>query len=317
MIRPASLPDFADVRAARERLKGHVLETPVFGRRSLNTQVGCEIYFKCENLQRTGSFKYRGASNAVMLLEQNAERGVATHSSGNHGAALALAARERGVPAYIVVPDNAPATKRQAIEIYGGRLIESGPTLAEREATLAGVLEETGAHFVPPYNHGSVIAGQATAALELHDAQPDLEEVWVPVGGGGLASGTVLAMQERGVRVVGAEPALADDAYWSLRKGEIQPPKPPLTVADGLRTALGTLTFTILSRYGLNIVRVGEDEILAAQRLIWSRLKLVVEASSAVPFAALLQTVAAAPEVYRGRRVGILLSGGNVQFPAG
>lgn len=317
MIPAASLPDFEDVRAARERLEGLVLQTPVFGGRSLKAELGCEIYFKCENLQRTGSFKYRGASNAVLLLAENVEQGVATHSSGNHGAALALAARERGIPAYIVVPDSAPAMKRQAIEIYGGRLVESGPTLLEREVVLAGVLEETGAHFIPPYNHASVIAGQATAALELHDAQPDLDEVWVPVGGGGLASGTVLAMQERGVRVIGTEPELADDAYWSLRKGEIQPPKPPLTVADGLRTALGTLTFAILSRYGLNIVRVGEDEILAAQRLIWSRLKLVVEASSAVPFAALIKTVAAAGDTYRGRRVGILLSGGNVQFPDG
>lgn len=314
---PLALPDFDDVRAARARLEGRVLETPVFAGRSLNAQLGCTIFFKCENLQRTGSFKYRGASNSVLLLGADAGRGVATHSSGNHGAALALAARERGIPAYIVVPDNAPATKRRAIEIYGGRLITSGPSLAEREATLADVLAETGAHFVPPYNHGPVIAGQATAALELHDAQPQLDEVWVPVGGGGLASGTVLAMQERGVRVVGAEPELADDAYWSLRRGAIQPPKPPLSIADGLRTALGTLTFAILSRYGLNIVRVGEDEILAAQRLIWSRLKLVVEPSAAVPFAALSKTVAADPDAYRGRRVGVLLSGGNVAFPGG
>ena len=219
------------------------------------------------------------------------------------------------IPAYIVVPANASAVKRQAIVRYGGRVIDCGPTLAEREATLAQVIEETGARFVPPYNDAQVIAGQGTASLELLDEVPELTEVWIPVGGGGLASGTVLALSGRGVQVVGAEPELADDAYWSLKEGVIKPQRPPLTIADGLRTALGPLTFAILHRYGLPVVRVPERAIADAQKLIWERLKLVVEPSAAVPLAGVIAGVAESAQRFRGRRIGIVLSGGNQQFP--
>ena len=316
MSDPLPLPGLEEVLAARARLQGRVLKTPVFGGRSLNSQFGCELFFKCENLQRTGSFKYRGATNAVLQLDENSKRGVTTHSSGNHGAALALAAAEQSIPAHIVVPANATRAKREAIVRYGGRVIDCGPSLAEREAALARVREETGAEFVAPYNDARVIAGQGTAVLELLDEQPDIDDVWVPVGGGGLASGTVLAITGRRVRVLGAEPELADDAYWSLEKGAIQPPRPPLTIADGLRTALGSLTFAILHQYRLPIVCVSEQAIFDAQRLIWERLKLVVEPSAAVPLAGLIVALGQSPGDFRGRRIGILLSGGNLQLPA-
>jgi len=244
---------------------------------------------------------------------------VTTHSSGNHGAALALAAREAGLPARIVVPRGANPLKRAAIEAYGGQIVDCGETLAEREAALARVCEETGAVFVPPYDHPHIIAGQGTAALELARAVPGLDEVWVPVGGGGLASGTLIALSGgatgEATTVIGVEPELADDAYCSLEKGEIQPQRPPRTIADGLRTALGELPFALFRRHGLTIRTVAEADIVAAQRLIWQRLKLVVEPSGAVPLAGLLQALAAQPGRYAGARVGVILSGGNAAFP--
>ena len=310
------LPDSADVEAASERVSQWVLNTPLLGGRSLNALVDCDLHFKCENLQRTGSFKFRGATNTLLqLLESGPCAGVATHSSGNHGAALALAAREFNVPAHVVIPENATAVKRQAIEIYGAQVVSCGETLAEREAALAEVVARTGAEFVPPYNDARVIAGQGTAALEMIHAQPELDEVWVPVGGGGLASGTLLALRHRGVSVFGVEPALADDARDSLKKGEIQPQLPPRTIADGLRTALGPITFEILRGFELPICTVSEQAIIAAQRLLWNRLKLVVEPSGAVAFAGLLSCAEAEPQRFRNRRIGVLISGGNCAFP--
>ena len=310
------MPERGDVQAAAERLAGRVLETPVFVRQSLSRRVGCEVHFKCEIFQRTGSFKYRGASNAVMQLEPAARKqGVVTHSSGNHGAALALAAREAGMRARIVVPRAATPLKRQAILAYGAEIVDCGDTLAEREAVLAEVMEETGAVFVPPYDHAHVIAGQGTAAAELLAAVPGLEEIWVPVGGGGLASGTLIAAAGSGVKVWGVEPELADDAYWSLQRGCLQPQRPPETIADGLRTALGELPFAVFQALDLKICTVPESAILAGQRLLWERMKLVVEPSAAVPLAGLMAAVAADPEGYAGRRVGIILSGGNAAFP--
>ncbi|MGE0625391.1 MAG: threonine/serine dehydratase [Pseudomonadales bacterium] len=311
-----TLPDRTSVEAAAERLAGRVLETPVIHRESFSRWLGCEVHFKCETFQRTGSFKFRGATHAVGQLGPDAlDAGVTTHSSGNHGAALALAARDAGLPARIVVPRGANPLKRAAIEAYGGRIVECGETLAEREAALARVCQETGAIFVPPYDDAHIIAGQGTAALELARSVPGLDEVWVPVGGGGLASGTLLALAGESVRVIGVEPELADDAYWSLERGEIQPQRPPRTIADGLRTALGTLPFALFRQHHLTIRTVTEAEIVAAQRLLWQRLKLVVELSGAVPLAGLLRALAAEPARYSKVRVGVILSGGNAVFP--
>ena len=313
-------PDRGDVLAAAERISRLVLRTAVLSRASFNEDLGFEVFFKCENQQRTGSFKFRGASNAVSrLVASDGPTGavpmVTTHSSGNHGAALALAASRAGLESIIVVPAGANPLKRAAVERYGGRVVDCGETLAEREAALAAVVAEHGATFIPPYDHGDIIAGQGTAALELLEDAPELDEVWVPVGGGGLASGSLLAFSSTRTEVRGAEPELADDAYWSLRKGAIQPQKPPVTVADGLRTALGQIPFAIFRQYELAISRVSEAEILAAQALVWHRLKLVVEPSGVVPLAGLLAAAEAAPEAYRDRRVGVIFSGGNARFP--
>ena len=241
---------------------------------------------------------------------------MATHSSGNHGAALALAAREAGMKAWIVVPGNANTLKRAAIQAYGGRIVDCGETLIERERALDEICDRTGASFVPPYDHPKVIAGQGTAALELLARVPELDEIWVPVGGGGLASGTVLATEDQQVEVAGVEPELADDAYWSLQKGRIEPPRPPLTIADGLRTCLGKITFKVLSAHSFNIRIVTEDEILSAQKMFWQRLKLVVEPSGAVPLAGLLNAIKDDPVSYAMRKVGVIVSGGNTEFSA-
>lgn len=306
-------PCLSDVLAARERLDGRVHQTPVYASRSLDALVGCSIVFKCENLQRSGSFKARGALNTLLQLDADELRlGVATHSSGNHGAALAMAAQDLGIAATIVVPANAPATKRSAIAAYGAQIVECGPTLAEREAALAEVVAATGAIFVAPYNDSRVIAGQGTTALELIESHPAVEQIWVPVGGGGLASGCVLVVQNTGVRVVASEPELADDAFRSLASGELQPALPPRTIADGLRTALGPLNFEILRDYALTIHRVSEAEISAAQKLLMQRLKLVVEPSAAVPFAGLLNV--SRLQQLDARCVGVVLTGGNTQL---
>lgn len=306
-------PCLSDVLAARERLDGRVHQTPVYASRSLDALVGCSIVFKCENLQRSGSFKARGALNTLLQLDADELRlGVATHSSGNHGAALAMAAQDLGIAATIVVPANAPATKRSAIAAYGAQIVECGPTLAEREAALAEVVAATGAIFVAPYNDSRVIAGQGTTALELIESHPAVEQIWVPVGGGGLASGCVLVVQNTGVRVVASEPELADDAFRSLASGELQPALPPRTIADGLRTALGPLNFEILRDYALTIHRVSEAEISAAQKLLMQRLKLVVEPSAAVPFAGLLNV--SRLQQLDARCVGVILTGGNTQL---
>lgn len=310
------LPGRDDVIEARARISGRVVQTPVIQRQSFSDWLGCVVHFKCESMQRTGSFKFRGATHAVGRLDAAAgSRGVATHSSGNHGAALALAAREAGARAHVVVPSGASPEKRAAIVRYGGQIVECGETLAERESVLEAVCDATGAVFVPPYDHPHIVAGQGTAALELVESVPDLDEVWVPVGGGGLASGTLLALAGTATAVRGVEPALADDAFWSLKRGRIEPQRPPKTVADGLRTALGKLPFAIFQAHGLAISTVSEEDIIEAQRLLWRWVKLVVETSGAVPLAGLLKAVKSDPVAYRGRRIGIILSGGNVAFP--
>jgi len=272
-----------------------------------------ELFFKCENFQKVGAFKIRGAANAVFILNpEDASRGVATHSSGNHAAALALAARWRGIRAFVVMPDNAPAVKRDAVAGYGAEIVSCAPTLKAREETLGEVVRRTGAVFIPPYNDYGVIAGQGTAALELCEEVSHLDVVIAPVGGGGLVSGTAIAVSELcpGTRVIAAEPEGANDAYRSFHEGTIVPMKNPVTIADGLRTSLGDRTFPIIRRLVHDIVTVSEQDISEGMRFIWERMKIVVEPSAAVPFGAVLGNREAIP----GRRIGIILSGGNVDL---
>ena len=308
-----AVPTFDDVQEAAARLKGLVHHTPVLTCSSLDDRVGAHIFCKCENFQKAGAFKFRGACNAVMSLsDAGAKRGVATHSSGNHGAALALAARLRGMSARIVMPANAPASKKAAVAGYGGTIVYCEPTQEAREATLEAVVRETGAAFVHPYDNAKVIAGQGTAALELCAEVPQLDVILAPVGGGGLLSGTALTAAARtpDTQVIGTEPAAADDACRSLAAGKILPANDPTTIADGLRTSLGELTFAILQRHVAQIVTVREEAIIAAMRYVWERMKIIIEPSSAVPIAALLDNRL---EV-SGKRVGVILTGGNVDL---
>ncbi|MEM7218978.1 MAG: pyridoxal-phosphate dependent enzyme [Pseudomonadota bacterium] len=303
------LPTAVSVTGAAGRLAGRIHETPVMTSRSLNDMAGCELFFKCENLQRGGSFKIRGAMNAALLAAPDGP--LVTHSSGNHGAALALAGRELDREVIVVVPAVTPQFKQDNVRRYGAELRHCGPTLDEREAMVADVLA-TGGTYVPPYDHANVIAGQGTMALELTRQVEGLDELWLPVGGGGMASGCALGAPA-GCRVMGAEPELADDAYESLATHTRVPARPPVTVADGLRGALGELTFAVLDRYGLAIERVSEAEIVAAQALLLGCLKQVVEPSGAVAFAALLRRQRREP---RTARVGVIVSGGNVDLLA-
>jgi threonine dehydratase len=280
---------------------------------SLDQQVGAQVFLKCENLQKVGAFKFRGACNAVFsLAEKEAARGVATHSSGNHAQALALAARMRGILAYIVMPEKAPAVKKAAVAGYGGQITFCEPTLAARETALAQVVQETGATVVHPYNNYRVIAGQGTATLELLEEVPDLDVIIAPVGGGGLLSGTAIAAKgvASRLRVLGAEPEMADDAYRSLQAGRILPSENPRTIADGLLTSLGTLTFPIIQEHVEQIVTVSEAGIIAAMRFIWERAKILIEPSAAVPVALLWERKID----LGGLRVGVILSGSNVDL---
>ncbi len=310
--RPAA-PTLADISTAHQRIAQHIHRTPVMHSRLLDELSGSQVRFKCEHLQRIGAFKARGAFNAVLGLDaESAARGVLTHSSGNHGAALALAAATRGIPAHIVMPANAPAAKRAAVAAYGGTIVECEPTLASRESTARELMERTGAHQVHPYNDPRVIAGQGTVALELLEQEPQLQVIAVPVGGGGLLSGvaTVIKALRPEIEVIGVEPAGADDAFRSFGFGELQGQPDPRTIADGLRGALGELNFEIIRKHVDTIVTVTDEEIVEAMQLLWSRMKQVVEPSGAVSFAALL----AHPERFAGRRAGVIISGGNVDI---
>ncbi len=304
-----------DVLAAAERIHPYVHRTPVFRSRQLDEATGAHVFLKCENLQRVGAFKMRGATNAIARLDPLVRtRGVVTHSSGNHAQAVALAARLFHVAATIVMPEGAPAVKREATEGYGARIVPCRPTQADRESTAARVVDETGAALIPPYDHADVIAGQGTAAWELLEDVPDLEAVLAPVGGGGLLSGTaVTASTSPGVRVIGCEPEGADDARRSLGSGVRVTEQTPDTICDGLRTVLGEIPFAILSALGVRVVTVTDDEVRLAMRFLLERTKLVVEPSGAVPVAALL---AGKVEDVHGRRVGAILSGGNVDLRA-
>lgn len=309
-----SAVSLADVLAAADRIRPFVRHTPVHTCGTLDALGGRELFFKCENFQTTGSFKYRGATNAVRKLDDDtAARGVVTHSSGNHAQALALAARTRGIPATIVMPRTAPAVKKQAVIGYGGRVVECEPIVSERERMANQMVDETGGVLIPPYDHPDVIAGQGTAALELLADVPDLDAVVVPVGGGGMLSGYCVAIKgtKPAVRVFAAEPKNADDAARSMATNERQPQVPPNSIADGLLTNLGELTWPIIREHVETVFTVTEAEIVAAMRLVWERMKLVIEPSAAVGVAVVLGE---AFQATNARRVGVVLCGGNVSL---
>ncbi|HEY2591997.1 MAG TPA: pyridoxal-phosphate dependent enzyme, partial [Steroidobacteraceae bacterium] len=302
-----------DIREAHARIRPFIHRTPIMTSASLDELAGARLFFKCENFQRIGAFKARGAHNAVFsLTDAEAARGVVTHSSGNHGAAVALAARNRGVPAYVVIPRNAAEVKKASVARLGAHVTLCEPTLESREAEARRLIAETGASFVHPYNDLRVMAGQGTSALEMLEDQPELEVLVCPVGGGGQLAG--IAVAAKGLRpdilIVGAEPAQADDASRSFRAGRILPAGNPRTIADGLRSSLGELTFPLIRAHVDEILTASEEAMIEAMRLAFERLKIVIEPSAAVALAVLLDR--ASP--LRGRRIGVVLSGGNVDL---
>lgn len=306
-------PDKQELINVHERIKNYVHRTPILTSENINKLSGMDLYFKCENLQKVGAFKFRGACNAILSLsKEELGNGVATHSSGNHAQAIALAAKMQGIAAYIVMPSNAPIVKKLAVESYGAEIIECEPNLDAREKTLCEVCERTGARFIPPYDDYNIIAGQSTAAKELFEEVNDLNIVITPVGGGGLLAGTALASKHFSpqVRVFAGEPAGADDAYRSFATGERITSHKPKTLADGLLTTLGEKNFEIIKREVEAVITVSDEEIIDAMKLLWERMKLVVEPSGAVPFAAILKR----KENFVGRKVGVILSGGNVDL---
>ena len=307
------VPTKSDIEQAHERIKSYIHRTPVMTSNSLDELAGCQVYFKCENFQKVGAFKARGAMNAVLSLSREERaRGVATHSSGNHAQALARAAKIMGIKAYIVMPRTAPEIKKKGVKGYGGEIFECEPTLASRESTLIEVIKKTGAVEIHPFNNYDVIAGQATAAKELIEEIPGLDFIIAPVGGGGLLSGTALAAKYFSPEtvVIAGEPELANDAWRSLRSGEIEPASPPTSIADGLLTSLGTKTFPIILENVREIITVSDPEIISAMRWIWERLKITIEPSCAVPFAAVLKD----KSKFTNKKIGIILSGGNVDL---
>lgn len=295
------------------RIKPYIHHTPVLTSRLLNDIAGAKLFFKCENFQRMGAFKMRGATNAILLLsEKERANGVVTHSSGNFAQALSLAAQSLNVKAYIVMPSNAPEVKKVAVSQYGGNIVVCEPTIEAREAKACKIAKETGATFIHPSNDMNVIIGQGTAALELLEDYSGLDYIFAPIGGGGLIAGTALAAHYFGAncKVVGGEPYEADDAYRSFHSGKIESNSTTNTIADGLKTVLGDKTFPIIKKYVHDIIRVTEDEIVIAMRLIWERLKIVVEPSSAVALAALIRE----KDNYHDQQIGIIISGGNVDL---
>jgi threonine dehydratase len=309
------IPGKIDIIAAAERIEPYLHKTPVFTNAAINNMAGCKIFFKCENFQKAGVFKARGATNAVFSLNENEiMKGVATHSSGNHAAALAMAASFRNTVAHIVMPSNANKVKIKAVEHYGGKITFCEPNLKSREETLDKVVKKTGAIEIHPYNDVRIIAGQATACKELVDEITNLDIVMSPVGGGGLLSGTALSAFYFGtaIKVIAGEPIGADDAKRSFYSKSLIPSVNPNTVADGLLTSLGSITIEIILQYVSDILTADDNEILDAMRIIWERMKIIVEPSSSVPLAVVLKNA----ELFAGRNVGIILSGGNVDLDA-
>jgi len=306
-----SILTFNDIKRAHERISPFITRTPVVISKSLNKMFGAQLYFKCENQQKAGAFKFRGATNAVQNLnEEEAAKGVATHSSGNHAAALALAARNRNIPAYIVMPRNAPQTKIDNVRSFDGKITFCEPTLEAREEGLKEVVNQTGATFIHPYDCFDVICGQGTAALEMIEDYGPFDIVMTPVGGGGLLSGTAIAARHLipDVKVIAGEPANADDAFRSLKAGYIVPSENPDTIADGLKTSLGKLNFEIISRYVDEIKTVSEQSIRAAMILLRKHAGIFAEPSSAVPFAVIIEN----RDMFRDKKIGMIISGGNI-----
>jgi threonine dehydratase len=307
------IPDFSDIQAAHSRIKSFIHHTPVMKSQQLNELFNCDLFFKCENFQKAGAFKFRGATNALLsMTSEEKSKGVITHSSGNHAAALALAARMNGVKANIVMPDNAPIVKKNAVAGYGAEITFCKPTLQAREDTTRMIMKKTGATLIHPYDNFNVICGQGTAALELLQEKDDLEIVIAPVGGGGLLSGTSTCVKgiNKAIQVFGAEPLNANDAYLSFTSGILTPSVNPLTVADGLLTSLSELTFSVIMKNVDKILTAKEDSIIECMLLVWERMKIIIEPSSATVLAIVKEN----PGLFRGKKIGLIISGGNVDF---
>lgn len=308
-----NIPSLKDIEQAHENIRAYIHHTPVLTNRQMDERCGSFVFFKCENFQKVGAFKFRGAAHTVFSLPgKEARKGVATHSSGNHAQAIAMSAKLRKIPAYIVMPENAPKVKIEAVKNYGAEITFCEPTLQARETTLDRVVQQTGATFIHPYNDPRIIAGQGTAALEFLRDYPGLDLILVPVGGGGLVSGTAIAASALNptIKVIGTEPEIADDACQSFKSGMLIPAVNGITIADGLRTSLGELTFACIRKFVDDMVTVSEQEIIESMRFVWERMKIIIEPSSAVPVAALLNGKVDAA----GKSVGVILSGGNVDL---
>lgn len=306
-----NIPDLSDVKTAHERISPHIHYTPIVTSQFLDAKTGAKLFFKCENFQKAGAFKVRGASNAVFGLDDaTAAKGVATHSSGNHALSLSYAAGRRGIPCTVVMPKTAPQAKKDAVIGYGGTIVECEPATTSREAVFAEVVAKTGADFVHPYNDPRVIAGQATCSLELIDQVKDLDCVVAPIGGGGMISGTCLTLSHLApsIEIYAAESKQADDAYRSFKAGHIIADDAPVTVADGLKVPLKDLTWHFVSNHVTDILTASEQEIIDAMKLTWQRMKMVIEPSCAVPLAVILKN----PDLFRGKKVGVIITGGNV-----
>ena len=312
-MKTVGMPDIGDIKKAYERIRPYIHETPVLTSSQVNSIFGASLFLKCENFQKVGAFKFRGATNALLMLgEEELSRGVVTHSSGNHAAALALAARMRGVPAYIIMPSNSPQVKKDAVAGYGAEITYCEPTLAAREETAARKIKEKGATFVHAYDNLNVICGQGTCGLELVNEKPNLDIVVAPVGGGGLMSGTVTAVKglNRFIRVIGAEPIGADDATRSFRTGTHITHHTPHTIADGLLTTLSERTFSIIKAGVDDMLTATDESIIECMRIVWERMKIIIEPSSAVSLAVIMEN----RELFRGKNVGLIMSGGNVDL---
>ncbi len=307
------IPSDKNIIDAHERIKGYIHRTPIFTSSSINRLVGADFYFKCENFQKAGAFKIRGALNTVLSFGEGEKiKSVATHSSGNHAAALCYAASLKGIKAHIVMPHTAPEIKKRAVEGYGGEIVFSEPTLASRESTAKTVVEKTGALFIHPFNNYRIIEGQATCGKEILEDLDELDYIITPIGGGGLCSGSCLAAKyfSNKTRVIGVEPKEADDAFRSIRDNQIYPSIAPKTIADGLLTSLGPLTFEIIRNNVERILTIGEQTIIDAMKMIWERMKIIVEPSSAVTLAAVLEN----KELFKNKKICLVLSGGNVDL---
>ncbi len=307
------LPSLSDIQSAYRKIIPYIHRTPVLTSRQLNMIFGCDLYFKCENFQKAGAFKFRGATNAVLSLSEDQKKhGVVTHSSGNHAAALALAAATNGIKAFIVMPDNAPLVKKDAVAGYGAIITFCQPTLQSREETCRSVMEKEGATLVHPYDNFNVICGQGTASLELLEDTGDLDIIVAPIGGGGLMSGTstyAKGINSR-IKVIGAEPLNANDAWKSFKTGLLTPSVNPLTIADGLLTSLSELTFSVIRKNVDDIFTAQEDSIISSMKLVWERMKIIIEPSSATVLAIIKEN----PGFFRGKKVGLIISGGNVDL---